>query len=99
MKKWIEMIFAILFFIAIVLIIVFMGKFDKSKVVYSQRSIVDVNVSELVEDDWFDYSYFWQAGKDENGHDLTIVTIYWSKVNEEGMTTYVTDGKTWEKLN
>lgn len=99
MKKWIGLILALLFFAAVILAVVFMGKLDKNKVVYSQKSIVDVNISELVEDDWFDYSYFWQAGKDENGHDLTIVTIYWSKVNEKGVTTYVTDGKTWEKLN
>lgn len=78
------------------------------KVLYSNRAVIDIDISELIEDDWFDYSYFWQMGKDENGKDLTIVTIYWTKPiydalheewdNYEGVTTYVTDGKTWERM-
>jgi len=69
-----------------------------SKVNYSNKAVVSVDISELVQDDWFDYSYFWQSGKDENGNDLTLVTIYWTKIDEEGVIKYVTDGKKWEAV-
>lgn len=70
-----------------------------NKVDYSNKAVVSVDISELVQDDWFDYSYFWQSGKDENGNDLTIVTIYYStKYGHIYTKKYVTDGKIWEAV-
>lgn len=92
MMKW------LVCFILIMLLLVFAGCNDNT-VVYSNRSVTDVDISELVQDNWFDYSYFWQAGKDENGKDLTLVTIYWTTVDGyQYREKYVTDGKTWERV-
>ena len=97
MKKWILLIVGFMLLMAI-LIGVSMFTQNNNKVIYSNRAITDIEIDELIEDDWFDYSYFWQMGKDENGNDLTLVTIYWTKVNEEGISKYVTDGKKWEAV-
>lgn len=81
-----------------VLIILGITNHEFRTVTYSNKAVVDVDISEVIDPEWFDYSYFWTSGRDENGKDLTIVTIYWAKTNEEGVTTYVTDGKKWEEM-
>lgn len=95
MKKALPIIISSILFIGFIVIIILLQPKIK-KVTYGSKAVLDVDISEVIEDDWFDYSYFWQQGRDENGKELTIVTIYWSKVNEEGVTTYVTDGEIWE---
>lgn len=79
-------------------IIVFAINSPTPVTVHSNRAVVDVDISEIKDPEWFDYSYFWTSGKDEYGHELTIVTIYWTKAGEEGVTTYVTNGTSWEEL-
>ena len=72
---------------------------NENLIIYSNRTITDIDVSELIDDRWFDYSYFWQQGKDENGKDLTIVTIYFSYSNGvKGTKRYITDGTNWEHI-
>lgn len=57
-----------------------------------------ISIEEIKDPNWFDYSYFWQHGRDKDGNDLTIVTIYWTKIGDEGTSIYVTDGKKWEEV-
>jgi len=71
---------------------------SKRKVTYGDRSIIEINIDEIKDPTWSSYSYFWQQGKDKDGKDLTIVTIYWTKPNKNGISTYITDGKKWEEL-